>query len=139
MYKPRQLSDLTPAGEVALSWDGPQEFTGYAGNSPLTLATEMAWWRGNWMWCGFRKSLLMPANFDMNQLATLGTDGTYFNAETPATCKLKNIDNAGWNFACTIRFRHLNNDTASVLFGDGHVEARKVGTITWNEMSYNFR
>ncbi|HEX8339745.1 MAG TPA: prepilin-type N-terminal cleavage/methylation domain-containing protein [Tepidisphaeraceae bacterium] len=60
---------------------------------------------------------------------------------TKAGYKLANIDpgDANWSAGPGMRFRHLRNTTANLLFGDGHVESRKLGAVTLREVCFTKR
>jgi prepilin-type processing-associated H-X9-DG protein/prepilin-type N-terminal cleavage/methylation domain-containing protein len=42
-----------------------------------------------------------------------------------------------WANNCAMRFRHMNNTTCNMLFVDGHVESRLLGTVTAMDVSVN--
>jgi prepilin-type processing-associated H-X9-DG protein/prepilin-type N-terminal cleavage/methylation domain-containing protein len=45
-------------------------------------------------------------------------------------------DNGG-EYQCEMRFRHLNNTTANLLFVDGHVEPRQIGQVFAKDLCVN--
>jgi prepilin-type processing-associated H-X9-DG protein/prepilin-type N-terminal cleavage/methylation domain-containing protein len=84
---------------------------------------------------------LQPANNPSSQLA---------GSVTPSYLKNANqeywADSSGgtavWNGtggfdACEMRFRHLNNTTCNILFCDGHVESRLLGSVFAQDICLN--
>jgi len=59
---------------------------------------------------------------------------------TKATLQLENNDdyNAGWNFFCDMRFRHMNNTTVNALFVDGHVDSKLLGEVVAKDICTTF-
>jgi len=59
---------------------------------------------------GVPLSILKYENADWTQASNYGADN-------------------GGEYQCEMRFRHLNNTTANILFVDGHVEPRQIGQV----------
>jgi prepilin-type N-terminal cleavage/methylation domain-containing protein/prepilin-type processing-associated H-X9-DG protein len=67
---------------------------------------------------GVPLSILKYENVDWTQATNYGADN-------------------GGEYQCEMRFRHLNNTTADVLFVDGHVEPRQIGQVFAKDLCVN--
>jgi prepilin-type N-terminal cleavage/methylation domain-containing protein/prepilin-type processing-associated H-X9-DG protein len=77
-----------------------------------------------------------------------GTYSNVLNSVTMSVLKYQNVDWIGPNnnsgsadnfgeYQCEMRFRHLNNTTANLLFVDGHVESRQIGQVYVEDLCVN--
>lgn len=130
--------------KVAIVWDGAQYI--YAGGDGS--ASELSWglddWRTNWdhyyIFPAPRPDLFGNINYDRPiALGDRSVIGGTLNPTKADQIKF-NFDNAvvgdAWK-GPYMRFRHMKNTSANLLFADGHVEARKVGEVTVRDICMN--
>ena len=120
-FQPYKLTQIKRQSEIALIWDGSQTpdggGTGQWNASALgdqLDAGRIYGWDGNWL-CDD------PAHTSAIQYYLVGS--------YPADTSAMNSNTPYWNTDTTqnpdqIRFRHGKNNTANVLFVDGHVEPK---------------
>jgi prepilin-type processing-associated H-X9-DG protein len=107
-------------------------------------------------WNGYSYGLYYPVPADpdpthyntaayVNRIAP-GAIGNYCSMNNNVTKKVlaaENVDNlnpaAAFNYSplCAMRFRHMANTTGNMLFVDGHVESRVLGTVVAKDISVN--
>lgn len=140
-----KLKSVRPASSVMIVWDGPvlvasSNYLGFGGTRPTSLALDN--WAGVYS-AGSHGYLRPPADpywesEGGNSYAMPVFTGPAENRadpRTPSQQKLYNTDSTDsslWDRS--MRFRHMKNTTGNFLFGDGHVESRKAGTITVKEI-----
>jgi prepilin-type N-terminal cleavage/methylation domain-containing protein/prepilin-type processing-associated H-X9-DG protein len=138
-----------------LMWDGPILTDG----APWGTATgpwiacpnnvPQSWWFITWgyanpnSWVNWWADPTVPGGFNMDAVVSPSQDNSYNNLN-PTNAKWIGIVNrdggpgdAPWsgNTMGYQRYRHLGNTSCNFLFFDGHVEARKIGTVTYRDLS----
>jgi len=117
---PRNFADIKNASEVAAWWDGSQ-ITNWPGAAGQRLKGVYPWsdGMGNWGWYTFGNFYISIDN----------KSGSSYNGNV--TVIAQNDDAGGLGSAQGqggIRFRHMNNTVANILYVDGHV-----GSHTFNK------
>jgi prepilin-type N-terminal cleavage/methylation domain-containing protein/prepilin-type processing-associated H-X9-DG protein len=82
---------------------------------------------------------------DYSNLISLGNDGGGCSADPPGTITLPYLQSentdfwnaASWMNTADMRFRHMDNTVANVLFVDGHVESRPIGSVHASDICLN--
>ncbi|HUB27154.1 MAG TPA: prepilin-type N-terminal cleavage/methylation domain-containing protein [Tepidisphaeraceae bacterium] len=159
-YPLRTISSIQHAGSVMLVWCTGQNLS--AGsyvmgfNDPASATpTDIVCWQledsmygGNWghAFCyptppplsGYQTSFYSNPIGIGNGAFNSADDPTNYNV-LQASLKAQNEDifNIYYNNAADMRFRHLNNTTGNMLFGDGHVESRLLGTVIARDVCMN--
>jgi prepilin-type processing-associated H-X9-DG protein len=89
------------------------------------------------------------ANFTLGGPGSVVSTGTYSNnigGVPMGILKYQNVDwtapgnysaDGGGAYQCEMRFRHMNNTTANLLFVDGHVEPRVIGQVYVEDLCVN--
>jgi len=104
----RKLSSIRNSADKIAFWDGPQ-----IPSWNMTVEPERIF-LDNWRWNWDHEFVDPPVHGGFGRWDTAIDTGA-------------NVDNGWW--ACSVRFRHMNNTTTPVAFFDGHVETRKIGEI----------
>jgi prepilin-type N-terminal cleavage/methylation domain-containing protein/prepilin-type processing-associated H-X9-DG protein len=149
-----RFSKMKRTSEVAIIWDqalmlDPTAYldAGSYGTSTNPVALSFNGWRFFWGW-GYVMLDPTSANYGWQGYDDMTMLGGNENGQTNALSdqKLWNQDATvvAWDslpghvFGCNMRFRHMQNTTANLLFADGHVEARKLGEVYYREFCINF-
>jgi prepilin-type processing-associated H-X9-DG protein len=154
----RQAAGIKRSSATMMVWCGPQQLTdgvsaGYIYNDgPLASQIDQGTIAGGTY--GFyypvpaNPQWYNPANY--SALISIGNvrpplpPGVRqgYNGGNPVLMPLLkwlNNDDIATNYAanCAMRFRHMSNTTCNMLFVDGHVESRLLGTVTAMDISIN--
>jgi prepilin-type N-terminal cleavage/methylation domain-containing protein/prepilin-type processing-associated H-X9-DG protein len=150
----RQMSSIQRSSETMMIWCGPQNLSdgrsaGYIYNDG-SVATQIDLAAIAWGSFGYGLYYPLPAdskNYNTalyTQPIALGNLAPYSSAAKNVTAKVLAYENAdninpatNWLPTCAMRFRHMNNTTGSMLFVDGHVESRVLGTVLAKDISVN--
>jgi prepilin-type N-terminal cleavage/methylation domain-containing protein/prepilin-type processing-associated H-X9-DG protein len=117
------------ANVICWALDGSQENWGHGLSNP---AAQPGWF--------------LPSFF--NNLVALGNSddkSTYCSANNNVTLPFIQAENQdymnaggfGWNMQADMRYRHMDNTTMNVLFVDGHVESRLIGSVHVSDICLN--
>ena len=149
----RQTSSIQRSSATMVIWCGPQNLSdgktaGYIYNDGW-VASEID--EGAVAWSSYGYGLYYPVPADSvnynianytNAIA-LGNVPPFSSANGNVSKKalaLENVDNtSALNYVpvCAMRFRHMNGTTGNMLFADGHVESRVLGTVQARDISVN--
>ncbi|HEV7300086.1 MAG TPA: type II secretion system protein [Tepidisphaeraceae bacterium] len=134
--KPHSLT-VKESSSVAIAWDGAQLLhPEWATGSAEVLSNALDGWRITYDH-GYLYPKPIDTYFPVNTYGRrigIAQDGLY----SDSALKTNNRDvNNFWSFRIAMRFRHMTNTTANLLFADGHVEARKLGQVTVRDISMN--
>lgn len=138
-----------------LMWDGPILTDG----APWGTATgpwfappnnvPQNWWFVTWgyanpnSWVNWWADPTVPGGFNLDQVVSPAQDSSYTNLSPTAANYIGIVNRdggpgdapwAGTTYGFQ-RYRHLGNTSCNFLFFDGHVEARKIGTVTFRDLS----
>lgn len=130
------------AASKMLLWDGPVQM-GFGYMAP-TNNQEQAWWYVSWGPGGSNFS--DPPYYAFNGMDTIMPPAidTAYNSTNPSSANWVGHCNRdgnetenrwSWRSVGYQRYRHMGNTSGNFLFFDGHVEPRKVGTVTVRELS----
>jgi prepilin-type N-terminal cleavage/methylation domain-containing protein/prepilin-type processing-associated H-X9-DG protein len=153
----RQVGSIKRAAQTMMVWCGPQNLVNgvkaeyILPDGPISDQIDC----GQIAFTSYCYGLLYPMPADpahynpafYSGLIALGNDGAHWSGGTggqKVTMKIlkkqnvddqnpQNYDNVG-----QMRFRHEGDSTCNVLFVDGHVEARALGTVTAEDISVNY-
>jgi prepilin-type N-terminal cleavage/methylation domain-containing protein/prepilin-type processing-associated H-X9-DG protein len=162
-YVLRQIGSIKEPSKVGIVWDnainlnGGQQI-GQSADDGICYGIDH-WQRDAGTW-GYAFIYPNPANknyFGYGNRIALGAGNTTDNGAwsidggaAQITLSALKYDNVDWTitnnppaggqydkYCCQMRFRHLNNTTANILFLDGHVEARALGQVVARDISLN--
>jgi prepilin-type processing-associated H-X9-DG protein/prepilin-type N-terminal cleavage/methylation domain-containing protein len=146
-FEQRTFSSIRRSAEVMLVWDGSliitnNQITG-TGNY-VDTSTDGAQSTWGHAFCGPTPgfSYYPIAQYDTPAaIANIGCSSDVPNSVTRATLLVMNSDDASnqWYNEYGMRFRHMGNKSANILFCDGHVESRKLGEVKAKELCVNPR
>jgi prepilin-type N-terminal cleavage/methylation domain-containing protein/prepilin-type processing-associated H-X9-DG protein len=125
---PDELDDGAMWGTTSA---GTQIGTGLCYPTPVRTGYQPSWY-GNPISLG---GFLYPANNPSSQIAGSVT-ASYLQAANQEYYGASYNGPGGFD-VCWMRFRHLNNTTCNVLFGDGHVDSRAIGTVLSQDICMN--
>jgi prepilin-type N-terminal cleavage/methylation domain-containing protein/prepilin-type processing-associated H-X9-DG protein len=142
-FRPHRVT-AKEGSRTAIVWDGAQYI--YPGGDGS--ASELSWglddWRKTWDHYYVHPNPhpeLFP-NINYDRPIALGDRSVIGGTLNPTKA-----DQAKFNFDPAVlgdawkgpylRFRHMKNTTANLLFADGHVESRKVGEVTVRDICMN--
>jgi prepilin-type N-terminal cleavage/methylation domain-containing protein/prepilin-type processing-associated H-X9-DG protein len=150
----RQISGMRRSSETMMIWCGPQNLSngktaGYVYNDGW-VASEIDESAIEWSSYGYGLYYPQPAdpvNYNIahyiNPIAP-GNIPPFSSANgnvTKRALTLENVDNTSSALSylpyCAMRFRHMNNTMGNMLFVDGHVESRVLGTVVAKDISVN--
>jgi prepilin-type N-terminal cleavage/methylation domain-containing protein/prepilin-type processing-associated H-X9-DG protein len=163
-FLPRQMGSIKRAAEVAMVWDNALSVNTWTTgisypNYPVNFTMEN--WQVNNSTPPHGWSYPNPFSAGYfrgyNQTFTIGGSGgavvtgaTQSNNIGGVPLKVLKYENADWigpnnwggvdnngQYQCQMRYRHLKNTTCNILFVDGHVEARVLGTVKTKELCVN--
>lgn len=135
------------SAEKMLLWDGGMMYASWGwSRAPYTNEPQMGGASGpsnSWAMWSDPQDPALGTTLPLDQVVHLGNGTNWTSNITASTMQSVNKDlmdgslnewNAPDSFAFQ-RYRHLNNASANFLFFDGHVEARRIGTVTVRELS----
>ena len=142
-YPLRKLSGIIHGSQVMAIWCGGLNLSNGVtnqGSNPVCWNLDEA--QDNWGH-GFSIPPALPyfTGPEYSDLVAPGYDGLHasqFHVGLPgyvtkAACIAENIDyintSTGWDTASDQRYRHMNNSMMNVMFVDGHVESRQIGSV----------
>ena len=133
--RPYQMSSVKDSSGKALVWDAPQTLSEWQNNNAFIWALPMDGW--GWWGHGFCDPALDGHNLD-GQIATGSGNRTWSgDAEQNRLNREFNKDSVD-NFGSFLRFRHGGNQSANILYLDGHVEGRKIGDVPRRMFCVNY-
>jgi prepilin-type N-terminal cleavage/methylation domain-containing protein/prepilin-type processing-associated H-X9-DG protein len=161
-YTLRQIGSIQQPAQVAIVWDNAVNLTdgqhiGQEADDGICYGMEH-WQRNAGDSWGYAYIYPNPPDKNYNGYgnrialgAGNGTDGNAWSGAGQPTISGLKYDNADWTFTtsggatgarndkygCQMRFRHLGETTANLLFLDGHVESRALGTVVARDVSMN--
>jgi prepilin-type processing-associated H-X9-DG protein len=153
----RQVGSIKRASLSMMIWCGPQNITNGVSaeyilpDGPISDQIDC----GQIGFTSYCYGLLYPMPADpvhynpalYSGLIALGNDGSHWsggsggNKVTMKILKKQNVDDQNpqnYDNVGQMRFRHENGSTCNVLFVDGHVEARALGTVQAQDISVNY-
>lgn len=136
----RKMSSIRSSASVAMIWcGGTNIYYGYdTGANACSWEIDQS--QINWGSC-----MLNPAGYSwanssqVNLIALSPISGTssFAGNVTLQTLGLENHDSSfNWN-PCDMRFRHLGDKACNLMFVDGHVETRMLGSVYGSEINVN--
>jgi prepilin-type processing-associated H-X9-DG protein len=150
----RQNGSIRRPTETMEVWCGPQNLTN--GSSAQYI------WNDGWVasqidegavgWTSYGYGLYYPVPADsvnyntahyINPIAPGNPGGANWSSAngnvTKKALAYENQDdmNTAYSAVCAMRFRHMANTTGNMLFVDGHVESRVLGTVVAKDISVN--
>ncbi|MGB7159517.1 MAG: prepilin-type N-terminal cleavage/methylation domain-containing protein [Tepidisphaeraceae bacterium] len=135
-YKQHKLQTKR-ASEVAIIWDGAQgDSMGHNTVKNLTSWALDGFAAYSWgtLTHGYTYPSPLGGNAPMDARVMIGSPWGLPSPADPANptveeLKKMNLDGINMWAGPDMRFRHIRNTTANLLFADGHVEARKIGEV----------
>lgn len=125
-YPQRKLVSIKNQSEKLMAWDGAQLITWNYCSQPGVINVD------NWNWDHGHRYTDPPADGDYTRWNSQVFPGPIPN---PVPQLPPNRD-GDWH-QCPIRYRHVKNQYTPVVFFDGHVESRKIGSIKVREICIN--
>lgn len=150
VYPLRQAGSIKHAADVMMIWctgtyiaDGTHDIGGY--NVAFSLDNSQINW-GHGFANPPAESLFTPADYgnlvyttnDGTQKCSQGAAGSQYYV-TSQSLPPTNVDtiNPGQWWNCDMRYRHMNNTVMNVLFVDGHVDSKTMGSIRAKDICLN--
>jgi len=149
----RSTSSIQRSSETMVIWCGPQNLNdgksaGYIYNDGWVASQiddgEVE--AGSYGYGLYYPQPADPVNYNRayyTQPIALGNVGSFCSHAGNVTKKVllnENVDNISalsYDPTCAMRFRHMNNTTGNMLFVDGHVESRVLGTVVAKDIAVN--
>jgi prepilin-type N-terminal cleavage/methylation domain-containing protein/prepilin-type processing-associated H-X9-DG protein len=155
-YKYLPLAFYQHSSQVGIVWDESSNLSnpsvlGQGADDNLTVGLDD--WTITWSYA-FAYPNSPNTQYDTNGYAkpinlggTNKTDGGFWSGFGRVTKSGLKYDNVDWftygpsdnfgEYQCQMRFRHMGNTMANILFLDGHVESRALGEVTARDVSMN--
>lgn len=130
--RPQKLA-IKDAAKVMIVWDGAQIQISWGRGQAEAVSEPLDGYQYNW-----GHGYLYPKPLDSwftDYNRPVGIDGSGSTAINVMRANNRDIYNESFpSSRNAMRFRHLGNTSANFLFADGHVEARKIGTVMLPEI-----
>jgi prepilin-type processing-associated H-X9-DG protein len=143
-YPLRRVSSIQHSAQVMMVWCGATDLSdGVHDNGANPVCWDMDDSQSDW---GHGYSVPPAYSYftapEYANLIAPGYDGVHASQlgnVTLAVCQAENMDNLNpaYNSACDMRYRHMDNTMVNILFVDGHVESRLLGSVHASDVCLN--
>jgi prepilin-type processing-associated H-X9-DG protein len=135
-FRPRKVA-IRRGADIMVVWDGSQRLEDWSDGSADVLSYPLDGWKTGWGHAYLNPPPASQSWYNQyNDRIQLGDTSLGDNTMVGLQTSNRDLAVDSWR-GPSMRFRHMRNTSANFLFGDGHVDSRKLGEVLVKDICLN--